>query len=270
MSSVTSFVGDVPRFYDANLGPVLFQFYAKELASRLARLNPGSVLKVACGTGIDSRATKDALPGARLVATDLNPDMLRLAESKFAPGEAEFKVVDCQELPFGDGSFDAMACQFGIMFVPDRDKALKEALRVLKPGGTLICSVWDGLDENPGFKITHELILESAKTDPPMFLLTPYGLSDRAELRSLFERNGFEGVTVEDVPAAVPADPAALAQGVVYGTPAYGQLKEHPEIALEPFKAELTQRLAALIGKTGILALKAIYVTGTKPAGGPS
>lgn len=266
MASETAFVGDIPRIYDSHMAPFFFEFYAQDLATRLAKLNPKSVLKLACGTGVDARATKNALPEARLVATDLNPDMLKVASQKFAPGEVEFQPADAQALPFPDASFEAVSCQFGLMFVPDKDAAIREAYRVLTPGGTLICSVWDDLKSNPASEIAHQLVLDTCKTNPPMFWLTPFGYNDRVELCALFERNGFEEVSVEVITTEVPVpDANRMAHGLTFGTPMFGQLKDRPEVNLEGFEKELARRIEGTLNANGTSTIQALVVTGRKP-----
>jgi len=265
MASTTAFVGDVPRIYDSHMGPVYFDYYASDQAQRLVKLSPRSILIVACGTGIDARATKTALGEVEMIATDLNHDMLKIAGEKFGEREVEFQVVDAQSLPFPDNRFDAITCQFGMMFVPDKDAAVREALRVLNPGGSLIVSVWDTLESNPASMIAHRTIQDSCTADAPQFWLTPFGYNDHTEIRSLFERNGFMDVEVEVVTATVPVASAEdLAHGMVYGSPAFGQLMEHPEIDLETLEAELARRLAEHIGPAKTTTLQAIVATGRK------
>src|SRR5689334_5663134 len=106
------FTGSIPEFYDRELGPVVFDPYARDLAGRV---DGPRVLEVACGTGVATRRLRERLPReATLVATDLNQAMLDHAAAKLAdlPG-MEYRVADAQELPFPDGSFDTVACQFG-------------------------------------------------------------------------------------------------------------------------------------------------------------
>src|SRR6266404_1828564 len=134
------FAGSIPAAYDRYLGPILFRPYAEDLAARLNMDAKGAVLELACGTGILTRVLRDHLPAStRLVATDLNEAMIRNAVEKFRPGEAvEWQEADASDLPFDDESFDAVVCQFGIMFLPDKTLGAREARRVLKPGGVFL------------------------------------------------------------------------------------------------------------------------------------
>jgi ubiquinone/menaquinone biosynthesis C-methylase UbiE len=144
------FAGSIPAAYDRYLGPVLFQSYAEDLVARLQVPQDGSVLELACGTGIVTRELRNRLPAtAKLVATDLNEPMFQHAARKFAEGETvEWRQADACSLPFGDGIFDAILCQFGIMFVRDKGLAAREARRVLKPGGPFLFNVWDAIEHN--------------------------------------------------------------------------------------------------------------------------
>jgi SAM-dependent methyltransferase len=101
------------------------------------------VLETAAGTGIVTRLLRDLLPAeAHLTATDLNPPMLAVARRKFRADESvEFREASAVALPFPDGIFDALACQFGVMFFPDKDAGFREARRVLARGGGM-CSVF--------------------------------------------------------------------------------------------------------------------------------
>src|SRR5438094_1993913 len=116
------FSGSIPAAYDRYLGSMLFQPYAEDLAARLHVAKNGSVLELACGTGILTRALRTGLPSTvKLTATDLNEPMFRHAAAKFREDEAvQWLHADACSLPFGDRMFDAVVCQFGIMFVPDR------------------------------------------------------------------------------------------------------------------------------------------------------
>src|SRR6478735_2059293 len=130
------FTGSIPELYERYLGALLFQPYAEDLARRLSDLRRGTLLEVAAGTGIVTRALRSALPSdVRIVATDLNEAMLKVAASRISAPALTFQQADAQKLPLSDGSVDAVVCQFGMMFVPDKNAAHREALRVLVPGG---------------------------------------------------------------------------------------------------------------------------------------
>lgn len=128
-ASVTAFTGDIPRHYDTGLGPVIFAAYAMDMARRAAATEPLRVLETAAGTGIVTQALHAALPpGAHLTATDLNPDMLRVAKAKLdGAHRVMFQPADATALPFPDAGFDTVVCQFGVMFYPDKDKGYWEA-----------------------------------------------------------------------------------------------------------------------------------------------
>src|SRR5215469_13840898 len=146
IDDATGFVGSIPGNYDRGLGPIIFADYAEYTARLVAGYAPSRVLETGAGTGIVTRCLRDLLPATtRLIATDLNRPMLDVARKKFRPDEPiEFQHADAMALSFADGSFDAVVCQFGVMFFPDKDRAYREAYRVLEPGGHFVFSTWDG------------------------------------------------------------------------------------------------------------------------------
>src|SRR5262245_55217268 len=168
MDDAAEYVGSIPQHYDRCLGPLIFIDYAADIAHRVAARSPARVLETAAGTGIATRCLRDILPaGVRLTATDLNPPMLEIARTKFRPGEqVEFQPADATALPFADGSFDAVICQFGVMFFPDKDKSYREAFRILPPGGRYLFNVWDSHRHNPAGRIAHEVIGSFFPHDP--------------------------------------------------------------------------------------------------------
>jgi ubiquinone/menaquinone biosynthesis C-methylase UbiE len=150
-SDAANFVGSVPEHYEHSLGPIIFADFAVDLALRAAACSPARVLETAAGTGIVTRQLRNFLPASvHLVATDLNPPMLEMARMKVRPIEqVEFRPADGTALPFADGSFDAVVCQFGVMFFPEKDKSYREVYRVLAPGGRYLFNVWDSHRHNP-------------------------------------------------------------------------------------------------------------------------
>lgn len=148
------FEGAIPENYDRYLGPVLFEAFAKDIAARLPSEDLKDVLEIACGTGILTRQLRDNLaPEVRLVATDLNPGMVAFAQGKFGANEkVEWQEADAGALSFADDSFDAVVCQFGVMFFPDKETAMRECHRVLRPGASffLTCGIRSSAIPLPG------------------------------------------------------------------------------------------------------------------------
>lgn len=144
-----AFARSIPDLYQRYLVPLIFEPYAVDLVDRIASRSLDSVLELAAGTGVVTRRLASVLPeGVSIVATDLNPPMLDLASKIGTARHVEWRQADAMQLPFANGMFDAVVCQFGVMFFPDRSKAFAEARRVLRPGGGLIFNAWDRIEEN--------------------------------------------------------------------------------------------------------------------------
>jgi SAM-dependent methyltransferase len=215
------FAGSIPAIYDRCLGQLLFQPFAEDLAARLAAEPPARALELAAGTGIVTAAAARALPGARIVVTDLSPAMLDVAAGRKETSGLEFQAVDAQDLPFDDVSFDAVYCQFGIMFLPDKARAYAEIRRVLRPGGRLLFSVWERVEDSP-IAATVEAALEGCfPEDPPRFISRiPHGYHDPAAIRDAVSTAGFGQVDVATMtlPSVSPSA-GDVAVGFCQGTP---------------------------------------------------
>src|SRR5450759_1348840 len=175
------FAGSIPEIYDRFLVPLIFEPYALDLAERLAKTGARDVLETAAGTEVLTLASASRLPApARIVATDLNQPMVDHAKARQSHnGRIEWRQADAQALPFQDQSFDAVACQFGVMFFPDKVQGYKEARRVLKPGGHFFFSVWDKISENDFADVVTQALAGLFPQDPPRFMArTPHGYHD--------------------------------------------------------------------------------------------
>jgi ubiquinone/menaquinone biosynthesis C-methylase UbiE len=227
VSSETRFTGSIPEIYDRHMGPVLFEPYALDLAERLPS-TAMQVLEVAAGTGRGTRHLLRKLgAGGRIVATDLNPPMLERAAAVVTDARVTWQPADAQQLPFADGAFDAVACQFGLMFVPDKPRALREMHRVLAPGGVLLVTVWDALAKNPMSERLHHLALALMPENPPAFMGLPFSMPDASVLRDLAVAAGFADAQVETVAKVGVAESAEhVAFGLVRGNPLWNQLVE--------------------------------------------
>lgn len=243
-SASTTFSG--PQYYDDLLGPLQFGPFAADLARRLPRDLHGDVLEVACGTGLVTRRLREHMdPAARIVATDLSKVMLEYAEQKSTGTNGiEWQVADAMSLPFEDGRFQAVVCGFGLMFAPDRARALREWRRVLVQGGRLVLNVWDRIEENPHALANARVIEARFPNDPDMKFRTPYELHDPELLRSLLGEAGFRVDQIETrrIPIA-GADPLALATGQIMGTPRSALIAQKgvaPEAVIRDVAAALT------------------------------
>jgi ubiquinone/menaquinone biosynthesis C-methylase UbiE len=216
------FEGSIPGNYDRYLGPAFFEPFAKDITARLSGERPAKVLEIACGTGILTRRLRDSLGSAvQLVATDLNPGMFAFAQRKFSANQnIKWQQADAVALPFPDGSFDALVCQFGLMFVPDKQTAMRECYRVLSPRGVFLFNVWDSIERNPIGRIAHETIASFFDRDPPNFYELPFGFYEADLIRGLLQRAGFKSIEVSLVTLPCRCSSAAnLAIGLVRGNP---------------------------------------------------
>jgi ubiquinone/menaquinone biosynthesis C-methylase UbiE len=219
------FIGTIPEVYHRHLGPMFMEPYARDLAARVAATVDADarVLDLAAGTGIVTRALNEALPpSVQIVAADLNAPMLHIARRHVGDTtRVRFEVVDATSLPFDDGSFEVVVCQFGLMFFPDKLRAARETRRVLRPNGRWIFSVWGPFEEDPIAEIGHRAIAESFGGDePPEFYSTPFGFHDSDMLRALATDAGFSSVTIEDVRLTAESESAYhAAVGIVQGNP---------------------------------------------------
>lgn len=244
----SSFTGSIPEHYDQCLGPAWFEKFAEDLAGRLApRPKHGDVLELACGTGIVTRKLRERLhPEVRLVASDLSSAMLDYAKGKVA-GTIEWREADAARLPFGDGEFGAAVCAFGVMFVPDRPAAFREARRVLKEGGTFLFNVWDKLDEVPHSRAAARLFAELFPGDAEMQFNAPYEMHDGALLRKLLADGRFREIRIERKRVQVVATARAIATGQIRGTPR-SLLIEKRGVSLDEAVERLTKALTKIGG----------------------
>jgi ubiquinone/menaquinone biosynthesis C-methylase UbiE len=187
------FSGSIPTLYETYLVPLIFQPYAADLVGRVASRSASRVLEIAAGTGVVTRNLAAVLPeSVVIVATDLNQPMLDLASEIGTTHPVEWRQADAMQLPFEDGAFDAVVCQFGVMFFPEKSKAFSEARRVLRSGGVFIFNVWDRIEENEFAHAVTEALESLFPKDPPRFLArTPHGYHDLATIARDLKQGGF-------------------------------------------------------------------------------
>ncbi len=242
------FRGSIPALYDQHLGPLIFVAYADDLAARLADMQHGRILEAATGTGMVTRALVSSLPeSVSIVATDLNQPMLDHASTQLPSTRVTWRQADAQYLPFPDGEFHAVVCQFGVMFFADKPRAFSEAYRVLKPSGRFLFNVWDRIEENEFAEIVVKSVAILFPDNPPMFLArTPHGHYDTAVLEAQLRAVGFRAVTTEIITReSQAANALSVAIGYCQGTPMRNEIEAHGPDRL----AEATDIAAAAITK---------------------
>ena len=215
------FGGKISQNYEDYLGAFLFEPFAMDLARRINWTGVGRVLELACGSGRLTRHIVEQLPpNAALTATDLNEDMISVARAQVPSGKVNWAPADMQDLPFKDGSFDLVVCQFGVMLVSDQAKALSEIFRVLKTGGKVLFSTWTDLDYNRiwaiGSAVTKAMVGKSPFEQDP----GPFALDDERRVADMLYRAGFgdvKGSVVTNTGSIESAEKAAL--GLLYGLP---------------------------------------------------
>jgi len=223
------FAGSIPELYESHLVPMIFAFYAADMAQRVAALGPSRVLETAAGTGVVTRAMVRVLPPeVELVATDLNPPMLNRAAALIGTQRAvTWQPADAMQLPFDDASFDVVVCQFGAMFFPDKARAFSEARRVLRRGGTLLFNVWDRIEENEFAHVTGEALATLFPADPPRFMArTPHGYFDTAAITRDLAAAGFIAPRFETIASRSHAASALIpATAYCQGTPLRNEIE---------------------------------------------
>jgi len=264
-SEPPAFVGSVPKDYDAYLGPFLFDFYAADLAARMG-VDPGSrILETACGTGIATEVLRNVLPsGCEIVATDLSEAMLDHARSTRGHLEGvRFDTADAADLPFGDGFFDAVCSQFGLMFIPDKLQAMREVHRVLRPGGQFTFNVWGDLASNPYVQVAQSVIESFFESDPPTFLYLPWSYSDPKQIDALLTDAGFSEVNLRLVPHIWRGSTSeGIARGLVCGNPTIAHVLERATASVDEVVSAVANALDEAFGGSNLrVPMQAVVVT---------
>jgi ubiquinone/menaquinone biosynthesis C-methylase UbiE len=248
----TAFAGSIPKLYQTLFVPLIFEPYAAHLAGRLVAIAPTRVLEIAAGTGVVTRRMASQLPeSTAIVATDLNQAMLDEAAAVGTARPVQWRQADAMQLPFADASFDAVVCQFGAMFFPDKGKAYAEARRVLVPGGVFLFDVWDRIEDNEIADLVTATLGSMFPDDPPRFMArVPHGYHDLATIREDLRKGGFEAeaemATITERSGAADAHVAATAY--CCGTPLRSEIETRDKTKLEA-ATDLVER--ALIARFG-------------------
>ena len=251
--------------YEALFVPALFKQWAPLVLSS-AKVMPGHrVLDVACGTGILAREAATRVgPSGYTAGLDIAAGMLEVARS-IAPA-IDWKQGSADALPFSDQSFDAVVCQFGLMFFSDREQSLREMLRVLVPGGRLAVAVFDALSNIPAYADEVALLARSAGKEAADALRAPFVLGRKEELIRLANGAGIDAVkvTTHSGTATFPSVRSLVEADLRGWLPVMGVFLEEKRI--EQILAEAEQAMAAYVDEHGqaVFAVSAHILTGLK------
>jgi SAM-dependent methyltransferase len=250
------FAGSIPKAYDTYMVPLFFEPYATDLANRLRSRPLSRVLEIAAGTGVVTRALASTLPGSvAIVATDLNQAMLDHAAAVGTKRAVEWRQADAMQMPFGDATFDAVVCQFGVMFFPDKPKAFAEARRTLRPGGVFIFNVWDRIEENEFADTVTGALAPLFPKDPPRFMArVPHGYFDRRAIERDLANGGFTRRAAFDTLAARSrADsPRIPAIAICQGTPLRNEIEARDAARLGEATDVATVAIARRFGQGAV------------------
>jgi ubiquinone/menaquinone biosynthesis C-methylase UbiE len=253
-----------PIFYDRYLVPMSFRPYAQETARRIAGLPVRRLLETACGTGVVTYALVAALPEeTEIVATDISDAMV-----EFAAGKQHTKVIwrqaDAQNLPYRDGEFDTVVCQFGAMFFPDKQRAFREARRVLREHGSYVLTTWDKLEHN---ELQHVIVQQFEKlfpTDPPQTMRkVGFGYNDPQIVRADLHAAGFTKVDIEEVEKTIlVASAADAATGFCQGASSRNDIEARDPNGLARVTDAVAKGLEERFGSGSFnVSARALYIS---------
>lgn len=255
------------RYYDEFFGPLYFEPYAIEVAKRIHTASATIVLEIASGTGRVTRHIRERIPSStRLIASDIDDNMLAVAKENLAHLNIEWQNIDAQELPFGDGTIDLVICCFGYMFVPDRAKAFAEVYRVLKPGSQFLFTTWDRLENNPVSYLSVSLANSYLREPLPESNDLSTSMNDEAIITPLLQKAGFTKFAIEKVKLhSFIATAKDAAHGLVEGSRVHKPIRQQNSGDIDKLKLKLEAELAARFGAAPMIApISAVISTAWK------
>ena len=252
---ILDFSGSVAANYDQYLGPMFFEDYAIEVASRI---DPSTkvALELSCGTGRVTKHIRQTLPAsARLIASDISPYMLAVAKEKLNSSAIDWQIIDSQHLTFDDNSIDLVICCFGYMFVQDKSKAFKEAYRVLRPGGMLLISTWDKLEYNEASNVFRKTVKNYFGDSLPETYKLPFSMNDPTIIKEQLHNTGFTKINTDVVDKnSRCATAKEAAYGLVQGGSLFNEIIKRNPAWLEEITTAVENELKEKYGAAPMIA----------------
>ena len=239
--------GSGPESYEHHMVPALFAPWATLLVEQ-ARLQSGErVLDAACGTGIVARLALSRVGAAgQVTGVDLNPDILAVARIVSEEGGSliDWREGNVEALPFADGEFDAVLCQQGLQFFPNKTAAVHELYRVLQEEGRLVVSVWRDLPYCPYMAAITSALVAHVGAEASQRMSAPCAFGSAEALQALMCNAGFKDVhlRIATLPMRVPALETFLA-GQFIASPIAAHIDALDESTRGMFFDEIKRRL---------------------------
>jgi ubiquinone/menaquinone biosynthesis C-methylase UbiE len=257
--------------YERHFVPVIGAPFARRLLG-VARLTPGErVLDVACGTGIATRLAAEAVgPTGTVTGADVNPGMLDVARAAVpARTGTTWHEAPAEDLRLPDSSYDAVLCSLGIMFFPDKPRALREMHRVLVPGGRAVLGTPGPTP--PLMAAIDEALIAHVGPGASMFVHAVFSVHDPGAVRGLLEAANFEDIetTTGTIALRVPP-PADFFWQYVHSTPLAAVVAGLDDDARSALEAEVIERCQPFVdGDATVMEPGLLLATGRRPAGDP-
>ena len=269
-----SFNKSIPQNYEDYLTSFIFDPYAEDLLERIdttaGTTGFNNVLELACGTGSLTKQLLAHLPSTtHLIATDLQPDMISIAKISVAKRHPAalnltWDTVDMTNILYADNRFDLIICQFGLMLVPEKLKALTEMHRVLRPGGRLLFSVWSDIRYNQIWDITGSVIGSFIGTNPMLHDPGPFSMADANIGLEGLKKAGFPDAKVTTVDKTGQIETAAMAvKGITEGLPVWMAISQKDPSLPAKVQAALEQELVNRLGDHPLQSSLQALVFGT-------
>lgn len=237
------------EIYNDFFGPAMFTPWAKDIVEQAPPPAGARVLDLACGTGLVSAQIAPLIGDAgSIVGLDFNPIMLAVARTRdLGSTSSEWLEASALDIPLPDNSVDAVYCQQGFQFFPDRAKAASEVHRVLKPGGTIAISVWESVDKFPVWEAVFKSV--STRINVSMDAVTvPNSFGGADPLEAMLSDAGFSNIQINSrskESSFAPADDflKLMVMGAAAAIPAFGELSDEERQALGPQVAADTSEI---------------------------